>query len=133
MNSKIFEDVILNNVENVRDLLERGVDPNEYEEGAMPIFYARSPEMIDLLLSYGADINAKGEFGWTPLFQAVAFREADIVSHLLKRGADRTIKTEMGETIISFLIERLESANKQIERYLKILKVLGEEDGNQSL
>jgi len=125
MNSNIFEEVYNNNIEKVKDLLERGEDPNKWEEeGVTPICYSRTPEMIDLLISYGADINAKGEHGWTPLFQAIAFRNVDTVNYLLKRGADRSISTEFKETMISFLQARIESTSEEIKRCQGILKIL---------
>ncbi|CAK7239137.1 MAG: hypothetical protein STHCBS139747_000562 [Sporothrix thermara] len=44
--------------------------------------------LVDLLLAYGADPNAKDGMGTSPLFVAVQAGRADIVTALLEHGAD---------------------------------------------
>ncbi|CAK7231020.1 hypothetical protein SBRCBS47491_007790 [Sporothrix bragantina] len=44
--------------------------------------------LVDLLLAYGADPNAKDGMGTSPLFTAVQAGRADIVTALLEHGAD---------------------------------------------
>ncbi|CAK7566858.1 MAG: hypothetical protein SEPTF4163_004812 [Sporothrix epigloea] len=44
--------------------------------------------LVDLLLAYGADPNAKDGMGTSPLFAAVQAGRADIVTALLEHGAD---------------------------------------------
>jgi ankyrin repeat protein len=47
---------------------------------------------IGLLLDLGADINARGENGYTALHYAVAQERPDVVRLLLGRGADKDIR-----------------------------------------
>ncbi len=55
-------------------------------------------EGIRLLVAAGADINAIGEFGHTPLQEAVGQLKIEAVKALLELGADPSIKNDMGET-----------------------------------
>lgn len=55
--------------------------------------------MVDLLVSKGADINARGDYdGWTPLHMAAQQEDPAIVKALLKDGADKSIKSSSGKT-----------------------------------
>jgi ankyrin repeat protein len=54
-------------------------------------------EAIDLLLREGADINVKGEHGYTPLLDAVAQGNLIAVTSLLKHGAN-AISNDDGDT-----------------------------------
>ena len=57
-----------------------------------------SYEDVSLLLDHGAQVNAKGDIGLTPLHCAASKGKLEIVELLLKNGADRTIQNEFGET-----------------------------------
>lgn len=71
-------------------------------EGWYPLHtaaYYGPPEMIDLLVSKGADVNAPGDYdGWTPLHMASQQDDPAVVKALLKNGADKTIKSASGKT-----------------------------------
>ncbi len=91
-----------NGVAVLRTLLEYGVNPNaEYREGATMMHMVqgcndlrRSPAqyqiaMIDCLLEYGADINRiDNELLSTPLGWRCRYGDAEVVEHLISRGAD---------------------------------------------
>lgn len=60
-------------IEGVRTLLEKDVDPNFFSMGNRPLTLAcvhGTPEMVSLLLEYNADPNAVDHFGITPLLGA---------------------------------------------------------------
>ncbi|XP_015784049.1 palmitoyltransferase ZDHHC17-like [Tetranychus urticae] len=80
-------------------LLENGVSastPADVVCGAQPIHIASMEghtEVIDVLLSYGADVNARDKYKCTPLMRAVMtgshhVRNSRTILHLLCRGAD---------------------------------------------
>ena len=50
-----------------------------------------------MLLSAGADINAKGEHGYTPLHDAVEQGHLAIVKLLLEKGADQSLPNDDGD------------------------------------
>ena len=69
----------------MRDQISNGL----FDYGRPPLLAARSPEMVDLLLEAGADIDKMVEF-WSPGFwlQEVAL---EVSSHLLAKGAVPTV------------------------------------------
>ncbi len=50
--------------------------------------------MVKLLLEKGADVNAKGEHGWTPLMEAANRGHSEAAKLLLEKGADVNLKHE---------------------------------------
>jgi ankyrin repeat protein len=55
-------------------------------------------EDIGALAGAGADVNATGELGNTPLHEVVYQNHVEVVEFLLKHGASRAIKNDMAET-----------------------------------
>ena len=54
--------------------------------------------MISLLLDAGAEIDARGEYGHTPIHEAVGQGHIEAVRLLLSRGADCSITNDWGQT-----------------------------------
>ena len=94
---------------------------------------ARAVELIDLLLAAGADINAKladdhsltarvgrqpnavtDREGQTALFGAVKFGWANVVEHLLARGADPNVKDALGKTPLDGAMGRIGTSRDNV-------------------
>ena len=107
------------NVETVRALLAGAADPfMTTERGTAPLHVATwggSPyagdwtedekknllEVTSLLVDRGADVNAAGEHGWTPLHGA-AYKGVDgVVQFLVQHGARIDVFDEYGQTPLS--------------------------------
>lgn len=78
----------------LRLLCEHGVDINAEVEGEshqtalhLSVSYA-APSAVQILTSYGADVNAVDSNGMTPLHMAAGISHKDIVANLIKQGAD---------------------------------------------
>ena len=56
-----------------------------------------NPDGIDLLLRWGADVNAKDDYLWTPLHEAEACQNDTLVSRLYKLGAKSSVNSD-GDT-----------------------------------
>lgn len=66
-----------------------------------PIDIAATRGILDevtTLLAHGADVNAIGEHGYTPLHDAVEQGHVEIVKILIKNGADVSIKNDDGNS-----------------------------------
>jgi ankyrin repeat protein len=59
-------------------------------------------ESAKVLLDAGADINAKGDHGATPIFNGVVSGDLELVKFLLKRGASKGFKIFGTTTLIDY-------------------------------
>jgi len=73
-------------------------------------------ESVEELLKAGADINAKGENGFTPLHYAVEQGNYNIVNLLIYFGANKSVKNEFNETALDLAVNLDEP---KIEKFLK--------------
>lgn len=72
-------------------------------------------KLCNLLLKYGADINAKDEEGNTPVIKASEFNNNDMVKFLIENGADINLKNDEGEVA---LIQAVENDNAEMVKTL---------------
>lgn len=100
------------NPEIAKMLLDAGAKPNLGNKfGWTPIFVAvarmkpgtRHGELVDMLLSRGADPKQKTEDGTTLLMQAVTFNHSGLAQRLLKLGLSVKDVTKNGETVLHML------------------------------
>lgn len=84
-NSALFKVARKGKKDKVLDLLKSGADPNKAIHIAC--IYGHT-EVVNLLLDYGADINAQTSTYFQPIFHASARGHMDTVKILLERGAN---------------------------------------------
>ncbi|TWT38306.1 Ankyrin repeat protein [Thalassoglobus neptunius] len=85
----------------LRWLLERGVSPDGRigTDGNTPLMQAASdgdPELMQLLLEFGADVNALNEESENPLGFEVAWKQLESIRILVAAGADVNDITDSG-------------------------------------
>ncbi|MBZ5543091.1 MAG: ankyrin repeat domain-containing protein [Acidobacteriia bacterium] len=88
----------------IRTLLELGANPNYGDHAGFPSLIAAlstqredKSEIVELLLSFGADIQQRGVNGYTPLHYAAALNDAPLVELLLAHRADPNARTDVDD------------------------------------
>ena len=107
----------LGDIETVKQHLAAGTDVNA--KGSMngwtPLHYAAldsHKEIAELLISKGADVNAKNYIGETPLIMASGMHHKEVVELLIAKGADVNAKIVDGRTPLHL------TSNKEIAELL---------------
>ena len=77
-------------IKKVQELLDKGVDVNEWNFGTALIWAASENrlEIAKLLIDRGADMNSLGKNGWTALGCAAGEGYGNMIDLLISRGAD---------------------------------------------
>jgi hypothetical protein len=86
----------------VREYLDQGADPNMLTAyGTRPLLIAvkkDNPDLVSLLIQYGAHIEGKDRNGLTPLMAAIAAGQTANVYTMLEAGADINARDQRGLT-----------------------------------
>ena len=117
----LFIAVKYNNLDNAREALEKGADVNamtnfRYQVSETALHLASKyayPEMVEMLLNAGADVNKTDTHGFTALMRS---NESEIVRILLERGAYVNAKNNHGETAL--IMSSSYGANLEVVRIL---------------
>jgi hypothetical protein len=135
------EIVSLGRLEDVKLLLQRGMDPNSRNTAGQPLLAIaierKDPELLAIvktLVAAGATIRLENEPHNNPLLMAITHEQPEVVKFLLEQGADFTARDAMDNTPLMVAeytgnretIALLEVANDELERREKTAK----SDGN---
>ena len=94
--------VLANNTDDVRRLLDRGVDVNVViANGTTPLHVAAAEAKIQvaaLLVSRGANVDARQRNGWSPIMFAAQTGCVEIAELLVRKGADINAMNSGGAT-----------------------------------
>ena len=102
-NAEIHRAAYQGDIERVRELLQKGVKPDERDSFGGTALHAamfqKNMEIVTLLLRNKFDIDAQGtQNGYTPLHDAVWANNLDAVKRLLDEGAKANMKGKDGLT-----------------------------------
>jgi len=109
-------------METVRLFLDKGVNANYCSKRFnRPLWFEAvskgKKEIVELFISYGADVNVKEDSGLTSLHIAAIKGKKDIVELLIKSGADVNAKATNGATPIG--IAKYEGHNDIVDLLLE--------------
>lgn len=96
-----------NDLEEVAQFIQQGGainQANRFDEHLLHL--ARTPEMIELLIKGGAEVNIENHFGDSPLLQAVYRGHHGLVELLIEYGADLNHKNRFGDTPLREAVNR---------------------------
>lgn len=103
-NGELMEAITNDNLEEVKRLLDEGVEINAWnKDGDTALMYASEDgkiELVKLLLDKGADVNATGYDGCTALIRACENEKIEVIKRLLKNKADVNVRAKDGETAL---------------------------------
>jgi ankyrin repeat protein len=115
----LFPAAFLDRTAVVRKLIQHGADVNvTSRKQVTPLMEAasHSPRIVDLLISRGANVNARDVLGGTALMMAARGGRGDIVRVLIKAGADVNAKDNEGRTALSGAVD---AGHGQVARLLE--------------
>ena len=92
------------NISEVINMLRVGVPVNSQDKDGYSALYwavfSNHTDIVDKLISNGADVNVRTDHYWTPLHAAAHNSNTEMVKFLLQHGADPFIKNNRGETAL---------------------------------
>lgn len=97
----LTEAVVNGNYDLAELMITNGAYPNSLVGGVTALHKARTAKLVELLIEHGAEVNLKGEYGWTPLHAEACAEGSDgmeTVQALLKHGADTSAENDRGRT-----------------------------------
>lgn len=113
---RVFELIDTNNIEELKQLLKNGLDPNSISMAGISVleysFFKNMKEVVELLMSYNAKLNLIADVdGWTPIHYIAAIAGIDyynIAENLFKLENCSEIinlKTNDGSTALDLAID----------------------------
>jgi len=119
--SKAFEEGDLGAIKRHIDLGENPQITDKFKNNAlhMSAHYPSSLELVDLFIEKGVPLEAKNNFGFTPLQSAVAEGKYTLVEKLIEQGADIHVKDNNNRSLLHSLGNFKENA--EVEDVLNIL------------
>jgi len=88
LNESLFEAIRQDkSVEEIKVLIEKGADVNaKGRRGLTPLMYAKTAEQTKLLIDTGADVNAKNKYGLIPLMYAKTAEQEALLEAAMQKA-----------------------------------------------
>lgn len=122
LDTNLIDAVKHSNLKNVTQFLSQGADPNVQIHNAFPLFYAKTKEVAQALITAGARVNAENSCKSTSLHEAALWGNADVVEVLLTNGANITIEDNTGSNAFYKACNYTDKSKR--DQYKKIIELL---------
>lgn len=126
----LYQDVSLLNAvvdddrETVVALLESGEDIRMQDvRGISVLHQTKNAAMAELLIEWGADLNAQDKDGNTPLHEALIREHRELLEVLIKQGANLNVLNNRGDTPLDLAIWS--------DRYYEMIRKRGGKTGDE--
>ena len=118
----MFDDIVLNRVDKLKQFLSRGGSPDRYFDAAIN---ANAIDCVKLMIDRGANINLPGDEGVTPLMTSVrvSYRGTiEITKLLIKKGAKVNARASKGSTALMYASSSV--ATHYEDNYVQVVRLL---------
>lgn len=100
-----------------------GWDVNELDkDGQNLLFYPKKLglDFVEFLIQNGINVNHIGEVGYTPILNAIPYRDHDLVKMLYQNGADINAIADDGAGALELVIESTNRDKKSINKWIDL-------------
>ena len=118
----MFDDIVLNRVDKLKQFLSRGGSPDRYFDAAIN---ANAIDCVKLMIDRGANINLPGDEGVTPLMTSVrvSYRGTiEITKLLINKGAKVNARASRGSTALMYASSSV--ATHYEDNYVQVVRLL---------
>jgi uncharacterized protein len=118
----IFEDIVVNRVEKLKQFLDKGGSPDLYFHAAIN---AGAIDSVTMMISRGANVNLPGDEGVTPLMTSVRITyrgTIEITELLIKKGANVNARASKGSTALMYASSGV--AAHYEDDYVRVVRLL---------
>jgi uncharacterized protein len=118
----VFEDIVLNRVDKLKQFLNSGGNPDRYLHAAIN---AGSIDCVKLMLIRGANVNLADDEGLTPLMISarVTYRGGvEMTKLLINKGANVNARASKGSTALMYAAWGV--ADRYQDEYVKVVRLL---------
>ena len=105
---ELFEIIEEGDLNEIESSIKNGCDINATDDNnntALMSAICFKPEVVELLLDSGANVNMKNYLGWTALMMASDYGYKEVVKLLIDNNADISKKNSAGKTALTLAKE----------------------------
>ena len=96
----------MDNIEVAELLITRGADVNAKDESGQIPLHNANVNMAEFLINKGADVNIKDDFYWIPLHSAINYEKNELIRLLISKDSNVNAKDYNNETPLHLAVKK---------------------------